>query len=137
MSSRHSGVSTSSSSSEMDYSSGPSFLTYTSAPLPLLERTSVISTPSQYSPRARPASTKTQRHLQRQYWSSPLPLQVQIKEELDTEDSQEEVTDDSLLEKYIHKKFSKSKTFSSVLRPSDFEIRKRQSVIVQAPSSSF
>merc|ERR1712004_630718 len=51
------------------------------------------------------------------------------------------VTEESLLHKYCHKKFQKAKTFTSDLRSSftldnsEFENRKRRSVIVQAPSS--
>ena len=80
----------------------------------------------------------------RRYWplhpllENSLPLHVEIKEE--PEHEQEPVTEESLLQKYCHKKFQKAKTFSSDLRPpvsdsTEFENRKRRSVIVQAPSS--
>ena len=80
----------------------------------------------------------------RRYWplhpllENSLPLHVEIKEE--PEQEQEPVTEESLLQKYCHKKFQKAKTFSSDLRPpvsdsTEFENRKRRSVIVQAPSS--
>merc|ERR1712107_862216 len=82
----------------------------------------------------------------RQYWpvlhpllENSLPLHVEIKVEPDQE--QEPVTEESLLHKYCHKKFQKAKTFSSDLRSSptldnsEFENRKRRSVIVQVPSS--
>ena len=75
----------------------------------------------------------------RRYWPnqipaasplSSLPHGVKIKVELDLEEP-EEVTEESLLQKYIHKKFSKAKTFSSDLAIAELENRKRRrSVIV-------
>lgn len=79
----------------------------------------------------------------RRYWPnqvptasplSSLPHGVKIKVELDLEEP-EEVTEESLLHKYIHKKFSKAKTFSSDLALAELENRKRRrSVIVQTPA---
>ena len=84
----------------------------------------------------------------RRYWPSlhpllenSLPLHVEIKVEPGQEHDHELVTEESLLHKYCHKKFQKAKTFTSDLRSSptldnsEFENRKRRSVIVQAPSS--
>ena len=85
------------------------------------------------------------------YWSlHPLlqnsrPLHVEIKvehdQEQDQEQEQEPVTEESLLQKYCHNKFQKTKTFSSDLQHlvadncNEGENRKRRSVIVQATSS--
>jgi len=80
----------------------------------------------------------------RRYWPSlhpclenSLPLHVEIKVEPGQEHDHELVTEESLLQKYCLKKFQRAKTFTSslTLNNSEFENRKRRSVIVQAPSS--
>jgi len=71
-----------------------------------------------------------------QLLENSLPLHVEIKVEPWQEHNHELVTEESLLHKYCHKKFQKAKTFTSDLRSSftldnsEFENRKRRSVIV-------
>ena len=117
----------------------------------LLNRGSIIASPASFQDKeemtsiqergsseeeegAGASSSKRQYFLQAPQQGSPLPLQVQIKEEITTEeeDDPEERTEQGLLDKYIHKKFSKAKTFSSVCCV-PMENLKRRSVIVQAP----
>ena len=114
------------------------------APRKMCEEESVVDLAERGSSSERDEASSSKRRYcasLNQLLENSLPLHVEIKEEPWQEHDHEMVTEESLLHKYCHKKFQKAKTFTSDLRSSftldnsEFENRKRRSVIVQAPSS--